>query len=85
MAFAAYTLCALTAAGCAFLLLLAHRRTRVRLLLWSGLCFSLLACNNALIAVDLVILPGLNLFLVRNVVALGGMVLMLYGLVWDAR
>lgn len=81
-----YTLCALTALACALLLLQAHARTGSRLLFWSGLCFGCLALNNALVVVDLVLLPTeISLFLARNLVALLGMLLLLYGLVWESE
>lgn len=81
-----YTLCALTALACAVLLLQAHGRTGSRLLLWSGLCFGCLALNNALVVVDLVLLPTeISLFLLRNSVALFGLLLLLYGLVWESE
>lgn len=82
---AVYALCALTAALCAALLLRAHQRTKSALLFWSGLCFVLLTVNNIVVVVDLVILPDINLFLLRNVAALTGMVLLLYGLVWKSE
>jgi hypothetical protein len=81
----AYTLCALTACACAVLLLRAHARNASPLLLWSGLCFACLTVSNVIVVVDLLVLPGVNLFLVRNAIALLGMLLLLYGLVWKAR
>jgi hypothetical protein len=80
-----YTLCALTAFACALLLLRAYARTRSPLLFWSGLCFTLLTVNNALVVVDLVILPEVNLFLLRNLAALVGVTLLLYGLIWESE
>ena len=80
-----YALCALTACLCATLLLRAHARTRSPLLWWSGLCFVLLALNNVMVVVDLVLLPDVDLFFVRNAAALGGMMLLLYGLVWRSE
>ena len=80
-----YLLCALAALGCCVLLLTAYRRVGARLLLWSGLCFGCFALNNALLVVDLLVLPDLNLFLLRNVSALAGVVALLYGLVMEAR
>lgn len=80
-----YTLCALTALACSVLLLRAHQRTRTPLLLWSGLCFALLTVNNALVVVDLLIFPELNLFLARNVAGLAGMLLLIYGLIWRSE
>ena len=46
MAAAIYLLCMLTSMACAGLLLVAWRRSRYRLLLWSGLCFAGLTLNN---------------------------------------
>jgi hypothetical protein len=81
-----YTLCALTALACAVLLLQGYRRSGSRLLFWSGLCFAGLALNNALVVVDLVLLPTqVSLFLLRNSVALGSLLLLLYGLVWESE
>lgn len=84
MAGAIYLLCSLTALGCAVLLLRSFRRSGLRLLLWSGLCFLCLAVNNALVFVDLVVLPQVDLFLWRNLAAAAGMTLLMYGLVWDS-
>lgn len=80
-----YVLCALTACLCAVLLLRAHARTRSSLSLWSGLCFVLLTVNNVVVVIDLIVLPDVNLFLIRNVAALGGMLLLLYGLIWRSE
>jgi hypothetical protein len=80
-----YLLCAAAALWCAVLLLRAYRRVGARLLLWSGICFGCLTLNNALAAVDIVLLPGVDLFVVRNLSALAGIVALLYGLVMEAR
>jgi hypothetical protein len=80
-----YALCMLTAALCAWLLLRSYARTRYRLLLWGGICFAGLTLNNALLVVDKVFLPDVNLFTPRLVLALASMIVMLYGLIWDAE
>jgi hypothetical protein len=79
-----YGLCALTSIVCAVLLLRGYRRNRTRLLFWSALCFTGLALNNALLLVDLYIVPDVDLFVLRTSVALAGMVVLLYGLIWDS-
>lgn len=85
MAPAVYVLCTLTSALCAFLLLRGYSRTSVRLLLWSGLCFAGLAVNNGLLFVDLVVLGASHdLSIWRQVVAVLAVVVLLYGLIWDA-
>jgi hydrogenase/urease accessory protein HupE len=79
-----YSLCALTALGCAFLLLRGYRRSRYRLLLWSGLCFAGLTLNNVLLVIDKVALPEGDLSIARTLVSLGSMIVLLFGLIWDS-
>lgn len=79
-----YALCALTSLACAVLLLRGFFRTRVRLLLWSGLCFVGLTLNNTLLVLDE------NTFVtdlsnLRTLPALAGVTLLVYGLIWDSR
>lgn len=80
-----YTLGALTSFACAILLLRGFSRGRKKLLLWSGLCFLGLGINNALIFVDLVMLPDTDLYPLRLWTVLISMALILYGLVWESR
>ena len=75
----------MTSVACAVLLLRAYLRTRTRLLLWSGLCFAGLALNNVVLVVDLIVVPDTDLSTWRLVPAAAGMVLLVYGLVWDAE
>jgi hypothetical protein len=77
-----YVLCALTAAVCALLLLQAWSRTRSRLLFWSGLCFAGLTVSNALLVVDLLVVPDVDLFAWRSLTSLVSVGLLLYGLIW---
>ena len=79
-----YLLAILTSTSCTVLLFQGYYRKRVRLRLWSALCFAGLTLNNALVFVDLVILPQIDLRLIRLLAALGGMALMLYGFIWDS-
>lgn len=85
MATLVYALCALTSLACAVLLLRGYGRSRVRLLLWSGLCFAGLATNNVLLLVDKQLVPSVDLSLWRSLPALAGVALLLYGLVWETR
>ena len=66
MAAIIYSLCALTALGCALLLLRGYRRSRYRLLLWSGLCFAGLTVNNLLLVIDKVALPDGDLSIISD-------------------
>lgn len=83
MAVAVYILCTLTSAFCAILLLREYRRTTARLLLWSALAFFGFALNNALVFTDLIVLPSIDLSLVRSLTALAAVSLLLCGLIWD--
>ena len=85
MAAIVYVLCTLTSLACAVLLLRAYKSSRARLLFWSGLCFVGLALNNALLFVDRHILPDTDLSVLRSLPALAGLLLLLYGLVWEAE
>jgi Family of unknown function (DUF5985) len=83
MAIVIYLLCALTALACAVLLLRGYAHTRVRLLLWVGLCFVGLTLNNVLLVIDVRVVPTLDLSLWRTLPALAGLLLLIYGLVWE--
>lgn len=85
MSAAVYVLCAATSLACAALLLRGYWQNRLRLLLWSGLCFVGLGIDNVILFLDLVILPDLDLSLWRRLAALGGLSILLYGLIWDAK
>jgi Family of unknown function (DUF5985) len=82
MANLVFALCAITSLACAILLLRGFRRSRARLLLWSGLCFVGLFINNALLVVDARIVYDLSV--VRTLPAVFGVILLLYGLVWES-
>lgn len=85
MATLVYSLCAFTSLACCVLLLRGYRASRVRLLLWSGLCFAGLALNNVLLLIDKQMMPSMDLSLWRTLPALAGVALLLYGLVWETR
>lgn len=80
-----YALCAITSAGCSVLLLRGYRRSRVRLLFWSGLCFVGLALNNVLLFIDVRVVPEVDLSLWRTIPAVLGVAVLLYGLIWETR
>jgi hypothetical protein len=86
MAAPVYILCMLTALLCAVLLLNAYRRSRYRLLLWSGVCFGILALNNALLVVDKLVYPTeIDLQLWRTGSALIAMLILVYGLIMESE
>ena len=84
MAFTIYTLCALTSLACAVLLLASYRRTRHRLLFWSGWSFVAMTVNNMFLVLDKIVFPDtINLLPVRLIAALVSMLLLLYGLIYE--
>jgi hypothetical protein len=81
-----YILCTLTSLVVAALLLRGYRRSSVRLLLWSGLCFIFLTLNNLLLFVDKVLIgPERDLAVWRSAAAATGLVLLVYGLICDSE
>ena len=87
MSKAVYILCALTSIACAVMLLRGYARSRARFLLWSSFCFVALAANNILLFIDNVIYADIEWISPawRSGVALLGLLLLLYGLIWDAE
>jgi uncharacterized protein DUF5985 len=78
-----YLLCVITSLLCAYLLLRAYHRTRTKLLIWSALCFVLLAVNNLVVAIDVLLLPDIDLTIVRLGASLLAVSVMLYGFIWE--
>lgn len=85
MGFVVYSLCALTSALCAFLLLRGFQASRARLLLWSGLCFVGFAINSFALVLDLGVFVETDLSVWRSLPALLGIALLIYGLIWDSK
>lgn len=85
MAEVVYLLCALTSTFCAYLQVRSYHRQRTRLLLWSSACFVGLAVNNVMLFVDLVVVPDLDLSIIRTTFALGATLMLLVGLIWESK
>jgi hypothetical protein len=83
MAVAVYVLCTLTSALCAVLLTRQFATTRNRLLLWSALSFWAMTLGNALVFIDLVVLPAVDLSVLRAFAIFLAAALLLYGLVGE--
>jgi len=57
----------------------------MRLLFWAGLCFVGFALNNILLFIDLIVFPTqIDLSIWRTLPAVVGVMLLLYGLIWEA-
>ena len=80
---AVYLLCFLTSAACAGLLARNYWRTGARVLLWSALCFLLLAGNNFVVILDMLVIRTVDFRLLRHVLSLGAVGVLLFGFIWD--
>ena len=80
---AVYILCFLTSSACAWLLGRSYARSKARLLLWSSACFVLLAGNNLMLVLDLLIFPDVNLRFGRLLLSLAAVMVLIFGFVWD--
>ena len=77
-----YLLCFLTSTACAWLLMRSFLRTGGSMLFWSALCFALLAINNLVVIIDLLLVPSLDLSIARLVASLLAVGVLLYGFIW---
>lgn len=80
-----YILCAGTALASALLLMRGFLQNRTRLLLWCSLFFCGLFLENLVLFVDRVTGPEIDLTSIYSAIALVGVSLLLYGLVFDAE
>lgn len=87
-----YILCVATSLLCAIMLARGYLRSKARLLLWSSLCFVFLSLNNVLLFIDLALYPevdlaisGIGFPVLRSASALIGLLLLVFGLIWDSK
>lgn len=79
-----YLLCLAASAACGWLLVRSYNRHRSKLLLWSAICFVLLAINNLLVVIDLIVLPqAIDLGGLRLASSLAAIAVLLYGFIWE--
>lgn len=79
---AVYLLCFVTSATCAWLLMRSYLRVRGNLLFWSALCFGLLALNNLIVILDLLVFADIDLGLCRLLASLSAIGVLLFGFIW---
>jgi heme/copper-type cytochrome/quinol oxidase subunit 4 len=80
----AYSLSAITSVLCAILLLRGYLRTKVRLLLWSGLCFVAFSVHNILL-LGAARTPVDAAPILSEIPALVGTAVLVFGLIWETR
>lgn len=78
-----YSLCFGTSALCAVLLGRSYRRSGARLLLWSTACFALLAVNNLVVIIDMLLIAWMDFRIVRLLLSLSAVGVLLFGFIWD--
>lgn len=78
-----YLLCLASSAACAWLLARQYARTQARPLLWSAICFGLLALNNFLVVIDLMVIASIDFSIARLLASLAGVLVMLYSFIWE--
>jgi hypothetical protein len=78
-----YLLCVITSLLCAYLLTRAYQRGKTRLLIWSALCFVLLAINNLVLAADVLLLPDIDLSVLQILTSLSAVCVLLYAFIWE--
>lgn len=78
-----FALCFVTSVLCAALLIRSYLRTRRRFLLWCALCFMLFAVNNTFALLDILWLPDGTLIAYRQAAALGAVLVLVYGFMWE--
>lgn len=83
MAILIYSFCTLTALACAVLLLRGYQRSRMGLLFWSGLCFLGLTASNFVLVLDRIVYPDIDLSAYRLWAAFVGLLLLVFGLIWE--
>lgn len=77
-----YAMCAITALLSAILLLRAYLRSRSRVLLWSGLCFTGLMLSNAVLVLDKLVYTEIDLLPWRLWITLASLLMLLFGLIY---
>jgi hypothetical protein len=85
MAETVYVLGAICSLSCAVLLFRQYQLSAQRLLLWSALCFFGLTVTNVFVFIDLVLVPDVDLHLLRWSITAASLSAMLFGLIWESK
>ncbi|MGZ3651752.1 MAG: DUF5985 family protein [Bdellovibrionota bacterium] len=78
-----YILCSLTSLLATILLWQSFRKTGVRLLFWSALCFFGLTVNNVMLFLDVIVYTQTDLAVSRTLPAVLGLCALLFGFIWE--
>lgn len=78
-----YVVCLVASVVCAALLARSFHRYRSRILLWSSVSFTLLALNNLMMVLDLLVFPEIDLSVIRTCCSLAAACTLIYGFIWE--
>lgn len=79
-----YLLCGVTSIVCAYLLAKSYLKNRTPLLLWSAVCFALLAANNLVVIADMLLIPTVDLRMPRLLLSCAAGAVLLFGFIWSS-
>jgi len=82
---ALYILAIIASSACTFFLHRGFRRRKVRMLMWSAICFAGLTLNNILLFADRVVFLHLDLREPRLLASLAALLFLLYGFILDSE
>lgn len=85
MAALVYILSTLTCGVCAYIQFRQFFKMRVKLLMWIAICFAGLTLNNALLIVDILLVPLTDFSISRLIVADFSVAILAVGFVWESR
>ena len=80
-----FLLAIVTSLACTVLLFRSYLQSRLRILMWSALCFVCCTVNNVLLFADLVMFVEADLRIARHSTALVGMLFLLYGFIRESE
>ncbi len=80
-----YLLCFATSLVCAVMLGRSYMQSRASLLFWSSACFVLLAVNNLVMVLDMLVIASVDLQLPRLVVSVAAIGTLLFGFIWNGE
>lgn len=82
---AVYLLCFATSLVCALMLGRSYLRSNASLLFWSSICFVLLALNNLVMVIDILVVPAIDLQVPRLLLSLAAVATLLFGFIWNGE
>lgn len=71
----------LTSLACTVLLFRSYFASRTGILLWAALCFVGLSINSLVLFIDVVVLPEVDLRILRLTASLAGMLFLIFGFI----